>query len=305
MLNQIVHSCSQCGATLKPLTTSQPVRCSYCGTEIAISPVLPQPPTSEPAFILPPELASLKRPKVSVGASMGGLSILLFAIPWTLCILLGFFVFGSHFLNEFITYARLSNEGMTVQGTVINMVVDSSDDSIVYNVSYRFSAPVNGDRATFESVDSISESAYNKLEMGGNVDVIYVKSNPEISAIEADWGPPDLWALAFVFTIEFAGLAFGFWMLKIGITAGSNFLNLRSKGEETQATIFDAWEESNSDSTSYYVAYAYQVPQFGKQIFTNAEQSMQAYKKLNIGDRAPLRYLPDNPKIAKLTGFNW
>jgi len=137
------------------------------------------------------------------------------------------------------------------------------------------------------------------------VDVIYVKSDPKISAIKADWGLPDLWALAFVFTIEFMGLAFGIWMLKIGVTAGSNFLNLRSKGEETQATIFDAWEENSSDSVSYYVAYAYQVPQFGKQIFTKAEQSMQAYKKLNIGDKVPLRYLPDDPQIAKLTGFNW
>jgi hypothetical protein len=254
---------------------------------------------------LPPEFASLKRPKISVAASMGGLSILLFAIPWTLCILLGFFVFGSHFLNEFINYARLSNEGVTVQGTVINLVVDSSDDSTVYNVSYRFSAPANGDYTAHDDIDSISESVYKKLEIGGNVDVIYVKSDPKISAIEADWGPPDLWALAFVFTIEFAGLAFGVWMLKIGFTAGSNFLNLRSKGEETQATIFDTWEESSSDSTSYYVAYVYQVPQFGKQIFTNAEQSMQAYKKLNIGDRVPSRYLPDDPKIAKLTGFNW
>jgi hypothetical protein len=101
------------------------------------------------------------------------------------------------------------------------------------------------------------------------------------------------------------GLAVGLWMLKIGFTAGSNFLNLRSKGEEAQATIFDTWEESGSDSSSYYVAYAYRVPRFGKQIFTNAEQSIQAYKKLNIGDKVPLRYLPGDPQIAKLTGFNW
>jgi hypothetical protein len=199
----------------------------------------------------------------------------------------------------------LNNEGVTAQGTVTNMVVDSSDDSIVYNVSYRFTAPVNGDNINHEDTDSISESVYNKLEMGGNVDVIYVRSDPKISTIKADWGLPDLWALAFVFTIESIGLAFGIWMLKIGVTAGSNFLNLRSKGEETQATIFDTWEESNSDSASYYVAYAYQVPQFGKQIFTNVEQSIQAYKKLNIGDRTPLRYLPDDPQTAKLTGFNW
>jgi len=293
-----ITTCPRCGSTL-PISTSS--HCDYCGAELLSK----TPLTDKSAPTLPPELANLKRPKIKAMSSIGGLSILLFAIPWTLCILLGFFVFGFHFLNEFITYTRLNNEGMTAQGTVTNMVVDDSDDSTVYNVSYRYTASVNGDRTNFESTDSISESVYNKLEMGGNVDVIYAKSDPKTSAIKADWSLPDLRALAFVSIFELIGLALGFWMLKIGATAGSNYLKLRSKGEETQATIFDAWEESSSDSTSYYVAYAYQVPQFGKQIFTNAEQSMQAYKKLNIGDRAPLRYLPDDPKIAKLVGFNW
>ena len=291
-------TCPRCGATLSMPTSSH---CVYCGAELSTA----TPLTTQPASILPPELASLKRPKIKVGTSMGGISILLFAVPWTLCILLGFFIFGYHFLNEFITYTRLNSEGITVQGTVINMVVDDSDDSTVYNVSYRFTAPVDGNRATFENIDSISESVYKKLKTGGSVDVIYVKSEPKTSAIKEDWGLPDLWALAFVSILGFMGLAVGLWMLKIGFTAGSNYLNLRSKGEETQATIFDAWEERGSDNSSYYVAYAYQVPKFGKQIFTNAEQSMQAYRKLNIGDRVPLRYLPDNPKIAKLVGFNW
>jgi hypothetical protein len=47
------------------------------------------------------------------------------------------------------------------------------------------------------------------------------------------------------------------------------------------------------------------VPGFGKQIFTNAEQSSDAYQKLKIGDTVSVRYLPADPKIVKLTGFNW
>jgi hypothetical protein len=301
MLNQPVTSCPKCGATLnKTPTTNQPWRCDYCGAELAAKSA----PVAESASTLPSEFAGLERPKAS-NSSMSGLFTLLFAIPWTLCILLSFFIFGAHFLNEVITYIRLSNESMTAQGTVMRMVVDNSGDSTTYNVSYRFIALVNGEHATLENTDSISESVYNKLKIGGNVDVIYVKSDPKTSAIKADWSLPDLWALAFVSILEFIGLAFGLWMLKIGITAASNYLNLRSKGEETQAIVFDCWEESGSDSSSYYIAYAYQVPGFGKQVFTNAEQSMQAYRKLNIGDTISLRYLPDNPKIAKLTGFHW
>ena len=87
---------------------------------------------------------------------------------------------------------------MTVQGTVINMVVEDSDESTVYNVSYRFTAPVNGEHATFENIDSTSESVNKKFEMGESMNVIYVKSEPKTFAIKADWGLPDLWALAFV-----------------------------------------------------------------------------------------------------------
>jgi hypothetical protein len=300
MLNQPVTLCPKCGAPLKMPTTSQPERCDHCGAELAPKSV----PATEFASTLPPEFAKLKRPKVS-NLSISNLFAMLFAIPWILCILLSFFIFGSHFWDEFITYIRLSNEGLTAQGTVSRMIVNNSGDSTIYNVSYRFIALVNGERAALENTDSISELVYNKLKTGGNVDVIYVKSDPQTSAIKEDWSLPDLRALIFVTVLELIGLVFGLWMLKTGISAASNYLKLRSKGEEAQAIIFDSWEESSSDSSLYYVAYAYQIPGFGHQVFTNAEQSMQAYKKLNIGDKVSLRYLPDNPNIAKLTGFHW
>jgi hypothetical protein len=94
-------------------------------------------------------------------------------------------------------------------------------------------------------------------------------------------------------------------MLLAGIKAGKTFMVLRSKGEASQAIVFDRWEESGSDSSSYYVAYAYQAPGFGNKIFTNVEQSIKAFRKLKIGDKVALRYLPDDPKIGKLADFNW
>jgi len=173
------------------------------------------------------------------------------------------------------------------------------------NSVFTFSVPANGDRITIEDKDSVSESVYSKLETGGSVEVIYAKSEPETSAVRLNWDPPDFWGSLFVFTFEFIGLAFGSWMLSTGIKAGKNNLNLHSKGRETAAIVFDRWEESGSETSTYYVAYAYQVPGYGKQIFTNAEQSSQAHQKLKAGDRVSVRYLPENPKIVKLTEFHW
>jgi hypothetical protein len=299
-------TCPRCGADL---TTQN--SCDYCGTDLATNPtpatnpISTRHPASKPVSILPAELSNLKRPKTTGMSSLNSLFTLLFAIPWMLCISLSFLVLGFHFLNSLITYVRLSNEGVTVRGNVTNLEMDDSGDSTSYDVYYRFSVPVNGDWITIEDQDSVSKSVYSKLETGGSVGVIYAKSDPETSAVRLNWAPPDFWAPLFVFTFEFIGLAFGGWLLNIGIKAGKNNLNLHSKGKETAAIVFDRWEESGSDSSSYYVAYAYRVPGFGKQIFTNAELSSDAYQKLKIGDTVSARYLPDHPQTVKLLGFRW
>jgi hypothetical protein len=302
-----ISTCPRCGAQFSSPPGSL---CDYCGAEpaaksaLATSSILAAPVIVEPVSSLPPELAGLKRPKATGMSSLNSLVTLLFAIPWMLCISLSFLVLGFHFLNSLITYVRLSYEGVTVRGTVSKLEVEDSGDSASYDVYYRFSVPVNGDLIPFEDKDSVSESVYSKLETGGSVEVIYAESDPETSAVRLNWAPPDFWAPLFIFTLEFIGLAFGGWLLSIGIKAGKNNLNLHSKGQETPAIIFDRWEESGSDSSFYYVAYAYRVPGFGKQIFTNAEQSSDAYQKLKIGDTVSVRYLPADPKIVKLTGFN-
>ncbi len=132
-----------------------------------------------------------------------------------------------------------------------------------------------------------------------------MRSDPNTSAVKANLAPPDIKALLFFLAIELVGIVIGGWMLLAGIKTGRTFMVLKSKGEVTQAIVFDRWEESGSDSNSYYVAYAYQVPGFGKKIFTNVEQSIKAFRKLKIGDKVALRYLPDDPKIGKLADFNW
>ena len=176
-------TCPRCGAILTTLSS-----CDYCGTDLATSPIPAANPTSiihpasKPASMLPSELANLKRPKAGMSSS-GGVMLLLFAIPWTSCILLGFFFMGARFLKDSMNYVRLSNQGETAHGIVTGLNVDDSGDSTSYDVSYRFRAPLNGAVSVFEKTESVSETVYRRLESGGIVDVVYVRSDPNTSAV--------------------------------------------------------------------------------------------------------------------------
>ena len=96
-------------------------------------------------------------------------------------------------------------------------------------------------------------------------------------------------------------------MTIFGFQPIGRFLRLRSKGLFAQAVIFDRWEKIDSEGITYYVAYAFKVssPETGKKIISNAQQSIQAYKKLKIGEKVRVRFLPDNPQICQMTDFYW
>ena len=298
--------CPRCGATL----TKQDV-CGYCGG--AVSPTQSMrikkadaeiPDDSGSVLSRSIDLAGLKRPKASQSI-MSGIMMLLFAIPWVTCILFGFFFFGAKFISEYTTQSRLNNEGVTVSGVVTRLTVDDSGDSISYNVSYRFKAPLNGTFTVFENTESVSEAVFKTLKTGGIVDVIFIQSDPATSAVKVNLGFPDVKMPLIILAFELFGLAFGVVMLMVGLRMSRTFLALRSQGVITSATIYDRWVEIFSDSSSYNVAYAFKVPGFDEKLFTNAVQSYQAYKKMKIGDIVAVSYLPTNPKISTLKDFSW
>ena len=96
--------------------------------------------------------------------------------------------------------------------------------------------------------------------------------------------------------------AVGLAMIISGFRSGKRFLQLHLQGQFTQATIFDRWEETGLDGTSYYVAYAFFAypDQTGQKIVTNAEPVYRAYKKLQIGMKVKVRYLPGAPQVCQL-----
>jgi hypothetical protein len=74
-----------------------------------------------------------------------------------------------------------------------------------------------------------------------------------------------------------------------------NAVRLNEGGTVTSVRILDAYISSDSDSTSYYIAY--QLP--GGEPFRQAV-SKKAFERLPVGSTANVRYLYDNPQVFRL-----
>jgi uncharacterized OB-fold protein len=303
-------SCPRCGAALAP----RAILCDYCGTATATSqPALRSQPKElkpnlvEPAAELPPEFARLKRPKPTT-RPLAGVVMLFFGIPWTFFSLMFLIMIMGQSIREQVQFNRLTSEGVTVQGVVTKTEIDDSDGSTSYYIYYRFTAPLQNEGKTFEHYDSVNQAIYNSVETGGKVEIIYAASDPQLSFVKADFGSPSLWVPIVGGGMSLLFVGIGLTMIIPGFQAGKRLLKLSSQGQVAQATVFDRWEQTDSESSSYYVAYAFKVSekQTGQQrIISNAEASMQAYKNLKLGEKVRVKFLPDNPQVCQMADFHW
>jgi hypothetical protein len=73
-------------------------------------------------------------------------------------------------------------------------------------------------------------------------------------------------------------------------------------GQITWGVVFDRCTESDSDSTSHLIAFAFQVyhPGKGRQWITRAEDNDKTHKELRIGKAVRVSYLPLDPKVCQL-----
>jgi hypothetical protein len=311
MDSSLTH-CPQCGAEIKKSRDgSSPARCAYCGTHLPqpanAAPPRPAPverPTPAPAAAdaapLPPEYSRLKRPKPSGPREAVG-CILLFGLMWTLFSAIFPVVGIGIFVNEQRDYNRLSQEGVTVRGTITALEIDDSGDSTSYYVSYQFTASLNGDPTQVNARESVSSSFYNDLETGQKIDVLYAASDPNLSALKAEFGPPNVW-----FSLIFVGMGswfvlIGLGMMYSGVKTMSELNRLRFLGRQVQAIVFDRWQDRDSEGdVTYFVAYAFKVGP-SQQIVTAAEQNSKLYQKYRIGDIVTVRYVPSQPTICQVS----
>ena len=246
------------------------------------------------------------RPKPAE-APLAGLMPFLFGIPWTIFSLVFLFMMIETGVQDQKQYNKLTSEGVTAQAVITKLEIDDSDDSTTYFVYFRFTAPSNGAIKTFEHYDKVSQSLYKLFQTGDKVEIIYAASDPNFSQIKAQFGSPSLFLPLVGGGVSLLFVVVGLSMLIFGFLGVERFLQLRSEGQLAHATIFDRWEKTDSDGSSYFVAYAFKVSsrQTGQQIISNAEQSLQAYKKLGIGSKVKIKYLPTNPQICHMVDFHW
>ena len=207
-----------------------------------------KPPSAE--VVLPPEYVGLIRPIPRSPLERP------FKIFFRGIIILSFsFIMVIRVIPDIIVeYKRLFHEVESTMATVTRLNKSGSDDSTRCEVYYDFKGSnKNGILSTFHHVKTISCDYYSGLSVGKNIEILYVSSNPTVSVINKEHrGSFNLSNIIMIIT-SMVGLG--------AIFNGLNILRLRNKlreeGKQTQAVVFDRWEKEESDSSSYYVAYAF------------------------------------------------
>jgi len=298
-------TCSQCDAGVRTTTAQNGfVNCGFCGTSVRVNNFSPQKAQTakiNPSIIKtaddsspPLEYARLKRPNPSASLEAPGGGFV-FGLVWSIFSAIFLIIGVGLFINQSLTYNSLQREGVSITATITALQTIDNED---YLVHYQFKAPVNGGMNSFEDIGSVSYELYSTLKVKQPVEILYVISDPSISAIKAEFGPP-----ATLVSLGFAGMGGLFLLVGAGILYGAvrgmYYLRLlRSKGCAARGYLFDGWQDKDSDGDpTYFVAYAFKTSA-GK-LVSHAEQNTRLYETYQIGDTFEVRYLQDNPSICQ------
>jgi hypothetical protein len=242
------------------------------------------------AAVLPSEYSGLKRPKSSSSGN-NPYFLLLFSVLWMVVPTL-------NLTDKLIKYQRLTREGEATVATITQLDKDNSGDSPSCHVSYDFKGPdTEGLLSSFHETDSVSCSRYSNLTVGQNIEILYAASDPSLSAIKEESG--SRWSeIGFLVIFPLFGLGLFYTALK----RLRVLRQLRVEGQQTEAILFDRWQDKDSDNgTIYLVAYAFKIltPE-GPQIITCAEQNQKVYENYRVGNSLTICYLPKKPEISRV-----
>jgi hypothetical protein len=184
---------------------------------------------------------------------------------------------------------------------------EDAEGGVYYSIVYQFKLPINGDPTNFEKHERVPRDFYSSHEKGQTIDILYLPSDPTLSAIKSDFAPPNL-----ILTIILVGAGILFFSVALGTLYKGwrqlyNCKRLRNDGRQACAVVFDRWEDKDSEGDStYFVAIAFKIAssQGEQQTITYAEQNASIYRKYGIGDRVVIWYLPDKPKICQFEDDN-
>lgn len=291
------RSCSACGAALPPGQE----RCVYCGTlqaepkaaPIAGLPIVPNHPIHIPPG--PRLVEYLKRGSGCLGLPFG-LGFLVFAGIFT-CLAL-----GSYFTQK-ARYDRLSREGQPIQAQVTAKDMDEDSEGDTYYITYRYTAPLQGQPQKFTQRQSVSRETYEQTPDKGSLRVIYARSDPDVAVIASELAPP---SRVFVFLFSLMPLVFGgvgAYAIWRSLADERNRRRLGRDGQVGVATLTRRFVGQDSDGDDVrQVAFTYTVPDRNGQANAIRQECTHdwMYANLRLGMTFYLRYLPDKPKVYSL-----
>jgi hypothetical protein len=190
--------------------------------------------------------------------------------------------------------ALLKDEGIAVYATVIAKSISEDDDGDeTYYVTYAFS--VSSPEAGTQQVqrkESVPYEVFAQVREGSKIGVIYARSNPKVVRALAKYEPGRVNYLPAIIG-GIVGIV-ALLLTRAFFRDYRNAIRLDSEGIMATTTILDLYESSDSDSTTYYVAYT--LPD-GEQIRHTILSRI--CKTLHVGDAVRIVYLMDNPRIFR------
>jgi hypothetical protein len=203
----------------------------------------------------------------------------------------------AHFQRENIRRSELlRREGVATMAKVIALETSSTAEGVSHYVTYTYiSGQGSAEEREITREDVVQYYNYSRFT-GGRIEVIYARSDPEIVQFTFEYHPgfvnpmPALIGAAVVLP----GLAALFWYS----IRYRRAVRLEQQGLTVMVEVLDLWEQPG-DGSSYYAAY--QLP--GGTPFRH-KISYSVYKRLRVGDRVAVRYLPDQPRLFRLAVEN-
>jgi hypothetical protein len=265
--------------------------------EIQWEPAKPRPPDD----ITPLAAARQRpRPKPAHNPGCGGIAFgTFFTLFASIFIIVGIVTY----IRDRQEYALLQAEGQKTQARITDRDYESDDDGETYYVTFTYRVRVNGDLQNFTERTTVTNSLYNSLPEGTQTTVIYAPSNPNIVRLEAGFSPPSV-LLPILFTmIPLVFIVIGIWMIASGIESMSDERSLKRRGQDALATVTEIWDETDSEGDrTTYIAYTFQAQDRhgNSQAVDCAEKYTNALRGARVGKQLMVRYLPDNPRIARL-----
>ncbi|MFO0575233.1 MAG: DUF3592 domain-containing protein [Polyangia bacterium] len=254
-------------------------------------------------------LARLKRPPLSSPAG-NGVSTLIAALVGAAFTCALFVPQITRIYERWLLAGALAADGRTLVGRIVSHSKQQGDDEPVFHVCYAYAVPAPGapDQPPrgYEACEAQSGPAFAALSEGKKVTVRYSASHPERAALTMGMrikAPGSTVWVSLCFMVPF-------FLMSVGGTVAA-ITGLRNRGQLERravlasAVVFDRWQDSSGESTDDCVAYAFWAqPAAGAPVLvTRADCNARAYEALTVGQRTPVRYLPESPSTCELVNF--